>query len=226
VRTDGAGRSRAIALAPGRAPAKTGAMRRVARWCAIVAFAGAPAHAADLLDEIAAGLDPAPVIVAQFTQTRRIAALRKPVVSQGRVVFARGRGVIWQIERPYRYAYVLSPRQITEVKASGERVARESGEVPGMAQASRVFEALLRADLDFLRQQFRVEAKGSADAWTAELAPRDAGVAGAVGRLAMKGARHVSEIEFVESNGDATRISLRHEFSGERLGAADAALLP
>lgn len=194
--------------------------------CALFAIASAPARAADLLEEIAAGLDPASVIVAEFTQTRRIAALKKPVVSQGRVVFARGKGVIWQIERPYRYAYVLSPRKITEVRANGEKLEREAREVPGMAQASRVFEALLRADLDFLRQEFRIEAEGSPGAWAARLAPRDPAAAGVLGRLAMKGGRQVSEIEFVESNGDSTLLRLRHTFSGQQLGAADAALLP
>ncbi|KAB2838122.1 MAG: outer membrane lipoprotein carrier protein LolA, partial [Burkholderiales bacterium] len=72
-----------------------------------------------LLETIAAQLDTAPVVVAEFTQTRRISGLNQPVVSSGQVVFARGRGLVWQIERPIRHAYVFSAQGLTEVDAKG-----------------------------------------------------------------------------------------------------------
>lgn len=215
-----------MALVVLAAQARLLARGRMAWLGLVLTISSATGFAADLLEEIAAGLDPAPVIVSEFTQIRKIAALKQPVVSHGRVVFARGRGVIWQIERPYRYTYVLGSRKIAEIKANGERLEREPREVPGMAQASRVFEALLRADLSFLREQFHSELKGSRQAWVAELLPREAAAAGVVGRLVLKGGRQVNEIEFVETNGDSTVIRLRHSSSTQQLGAADAALFP
>lgn len=187
---------------------------------------GAPLHARDgkLLEDIAAGLDPAAVIVSEFTQTRHIAALKQPVVSSGRVIFARGKGVVWQIERPYRYAYVLGSQATTEINAAGDRINRKSGGAPSLAPVSRVFEALLRADLVQLREHFHIELSGTPRDWRAELAPREAALAGFMQRLVIKGGRQLAEIEFGESNGDTTRIRLRHRESGASLAPADAAL--
>ncbi|MBI3149391.1 MAG: outer membrane lipoprotein carrier protein LolA [Betaproteobacteria bacterium] len=187
---------------------------------------GAPLHAQDrtLFEDIAAGLDPAAVIVSEFTQTRRIAALKQPVVSSGRVIFARGMGVVWQIERPYRYAYVLGAQGTTEVNAAGERLRRKASDAPALVSVGRVFEALLRADLVQLREHFHIELSGSPRDWRAELVPRESAMAGFMQRLVIKGGRQLAEIELGESNGDSTRIRLRHRESGASLAPADAAL--
>jgi hypothetical protein len=192
----------------------------------LAAGLGAPLHAQDrtLFEDIAAGLDPAAVIVSEFTQTRRIAALKQPVVSSGRVIFARGMGVVWQIERPYRYAYVLGAQGTTEVNAAGERLRRKASDAPALVSVGRVFEALLRADLVQLREHFHIELSGSPRDWRAELVPRESAMAGFMQRLVIKGGRQLAEIELGESNGDSTRIRLRHRESGASLAPADAAL--
>lgn len=191
--------------------------------CLLSPRAGAQSTADALLEAIAGGLDASPVILCEFTQTRRIASLKRPVVASGRLVFARGKGVWWQIERPYRFAYLLASDRVTEVSASGERVSRHVREVPGMAQAGRVFDALLRADLATLRTLFVVVPQGSAARWQAELKPRNPQVAAFVTRLAMKGGRFVEEIELEEANGDRTEIRLRNAHGASELAPADAA---
>lgn len=177
-----------------------------------------------LLETIAAQLDTAPVIVAEFTQTRRISGLKQPVVSSGRVVFARGQGLVWQIERPFRHAYVFSAQGLTEIDAKGERRPRASGQAGDVAQGARVFDALLRGDLTALREHFEVEVQGAREAWTAQLRPRRAEVASALRSLTLKGGREVQEIALTEASGDLSHIALRVARRGDALAPAEARL--
>lgn len=188
------------------------------------ASAGALANEDGLLEKIAAALEPAPVIVTEFTQTRRIAGLKQPVVSNGRVVFARGKGLVWQIERPYRYAYVFGANARVEIDAKGERRQRQSGETGGASQGAQVFDALLRGDLAALRGFFDVQVQGSPEAWTAQLRPRRGEVAGVLRQLSLKGGREVKEIALAETSGDFTLITLRLASRGDALSPADAQL--
>ncbi len=210
---------RAVAAKAGEIETWRMLVRRAALVWGLSLWAGT-ALAVDLLEEIAANLDAAPAIVAEFTQTRRIAALTRPVVAHGRVVFLRGQGVAWQIERPFRHAYVFAQGQVTEINASGERIARDTRAAPGSAQAGQVFAALLRGDLRYLHEHFDISTAGQRDAWRAELKPREAAWSQVMPKMGLEGGNQVTRIELAEASGDTTVIRLRQIYAGDRLDAA------
>ncbi|MEX3703139.1 outer membrane lipoprotein carrier protein LolA, partial [Paraburkholderia sp. BR14317] len=57
---------------------------------------------AALVSQIASRLARASGVRAHFTQTQTLAAMKAPLVSTGSLLFFRERGVIWQVETPYR----------------------------------------------------------------------------------------------------------------------------
>ena len=95
-------------------------------------------------ERIARGLSHAPALRAQFVQTKTIAAMTRPIVLSGDFLYARTKGVLWNIERPYRARYVLSERGIREVSADG--VARADG-TRDMQHVGRILRALLEPDV-------------------------------------------------------------------------------
>jgi hypothetical protein len=161
---------------------------------------------AEILDDLFRDVAPYPVVRAEFEQTRRMAVMKRPLVIRGRLTFSRGQGVLWRIEQPYRMSYVLGETRIVEIGEDGARRVREARDVPGLAQVSRFFRAMLGADPSVLREHFDVAARGDASRWTLELSPRQAQIGQFLEGLQLSGGRFIEEIRIDEAGGDSTRI--------------------
>lgn len=160
----------------------------------------------DTLTQIAAQIDQYPVVKARFTQTRKMLALKRPLVTTGQFVFAREYGVLWQIEQPYRISYVLGEDKIIEIGSDGSRKERSAKDVPGFAQVGRVFRAMLGAHTGILNEYFDVSVEGNIKQWTIRLKPKQAQLAAFLGNMRLSGAQHVESIVIDEASGDRTEI--------------------
>lgn len=165
------------------------------------------------------------VIRAEFTQSKQMAALKRPLVTSGHLVFSRQLGVLWQIEQPYRISYVLGEERIVEIAADGTRRERGLREVPGLAQVGRVFRALLSANTAMLGDIFDIDVHGDpAIQWGLELKPRQAQLAQFLSALKLSGGRFVDTIDITEGSGDLTRIRFRNPRSAQEITDAEAHL--
>lgn len=184
-----------------------------------------PARADALVERVAARLEGHPVIRAEFVQHKSIAALKRPVVTSGRLVFSREHGVLWRIERPYAIAYVLREDNVIEMTADGTRRKRSARDVPGLVQVNRVFRALLRADAAVLQEYFAVSARGDEARWELQLAPRQAQLAQTLRHVRVQGGRFIESIHLDEAGGDATRIEFRNTTVAHALVGDERALI-
>jgi len=192
----------------------------IALWamCCSVAWA-----APSLVDQIAAQTNATPVLRASFVQTKTMAALRRPLISSGQLLLSRERGLAWHIEAPLRVTYLLSERGVTEIDAQGARRTRDARDLPGLAQISRTFQALLGGNLDALRESFDINAQGTPEAWRLVLLPRQRQTATFLRQLELTGGQHVESITVVEAQGDRTVMQMSHIGSDTALTAAEAA---
>ena len=187
-------------------------------------FFCAPVGAADTLSQIGAQIEQHAVIRAEFVQTKQMAALKKPLVTRGRLVFSRSQGVLWQIEQPYRIGYLLGEARIVEIGADGARRVREARDVPGLAQVGRVFRAMLGANSDALREVFEVTVHGDPARWQIDLKPRQAQLAQYLSGMQISGGRFVEEIRIIEAGGDSTQIRFANSQGAAALSDAEQAL--
>ena len=178
----------------------------------------------DILRQIGAQIEQHSVVRAEFVQTRQMAALKRPLVTRGRLVISATRGVLWQIEQPFRITYAFGESQIVEIGSDGVGRVREAREVPGLAQISRVFRAMLGADAGALREYFDVAAKGHSGAWTIELKPRQAQLAQFLSGMRLSGGRFVDEIRISEAAGDSSRIVFQNSQGAAALNPDELAL--
>lgn len=187
--------------------------------------AGNPA----LVSQIAAHLAQAKGVRAQFTQTQTLAAMKQPLVSTGSLLFFRERGVIWQIDKPYKATYVITDAGVTEVDANGRRVTSHSAQgTRGVAQVSKMMRAMLGGDLSALYSQFDVEAQGSAAQWRMQLTPNQPQIAQSIKGLAMSGGDYLQSLRITLANGDVTQLEFTKSaaVSGpSELSAAERGLL-
>jgi hypothetical protein len=188
-------------------------------------LAGAlPAHAASPLAQLADRLEQSGIIHADFIQTKTLQALKRPLRTSGQIVFVRGEGVLWRIDKPYQASYALTPDTVTEVGPDGTRKVRPAREVPGLAQVGRVFEAIFQGNINSLEEHFDVTVSGNADHWRVELAPKPALKRFLTG-INAQGGRFLDLIEVNEAQGDRTRIEFANPRMDALLSEADAHLL-
>ena len=190
-------------------------------------FAAQPAPASDtgLVSQIATHLAQAKGVRAQFTQTQTLSAMKQPLVSTGSLVFFRERGVIWQIDTPYKATYVITDTGVSEVNANGQRTNSKSSDgVRGVAQVSRMMRAMLGGDLSALYAQFDVHADGTPAQWRMQLTPNQPQLAQSIKGLEMSGGDYLQALRITLANGDVTRIDFANSAAVSELPTADRTL--
>jgi len=190
-------------------------------------FAAQPASASDtgLVSQIVTHLAQAKGVRAQFTQTQTLSAMKQPLVSTGSLVFFRERGVIWQIDTPYKATYVITDTGVSEVNANGQRTNSKSSDgVRGVAQVSRMMRAMLGGDLSALYAQFDVHADGTPAQWRMQLTPNQPQLAQSIKGLEMSGGDYLQALRITLANGDVTRIDFANSAAVSELPTADRTL--
>lgn len=168
--------------------------------------AGAADQPDALLQEISQQLAKQTHLQVDFIQTKEMAALKKPLVMKGALLYSKADGVIWQLNSPYRVRYEFNGQSVVETNAAGERRERRAEDTPAIAQISNIFKAILSADHALLAQHFTIGATGSIRQWEMHLTPKSAYLRKAMTEIVMTGNQSVDGVKIYEANGDHTDI--------------------
>jgi len=158
-------------------------------------------------------------------QTKQMMALKRPLISSGKLLYSREYGVLWQIKQPYRISYVLGEDKVIEISADGTRKQRNMQDMPGMAQVGRIFRAILGGNTASLKSYFSVSAQGSREKWRLQLTPNQAQVKQFLSGLQLEGGEFLDSMRISETSGDSTLIQFSHTESVVELNAAELRLL-
>ena len=183
-------------------------------FVAVVPTSALSAAETDALDKISEKISLYPVIRAEFTQTKQMQVLKRPLITTGQFTYSNIEGVLWQIAQPYRISYVLGEDKIVETDANGLRKVKGIREVAGLAQVGRVFRAMLGANASALRAYFDVtvqhDAKqGDTDKWQLMLKPRQQQIAKSLSLIELSGNQFVETIIIHEASGDTTTLRFK-----------------
>jgi outer membrane lipoprotein-sorting protein len=189
------------------------------------AAAGNPA----LVSAVASRLGQVKGIRAQFRQTQTLSAMRQPLVSTGSLLFYRERGVVWQIDTPYKATYVIGDAGVTELNADGQRTqaagTSHANGAQGVAQVSKMMRAMLGGDLSALYAQFDVAAQGTPEHWQMQLTPNQPQLAQSIKTLQMSGGAYLQTLRITLANGDVTQLDFTGSTAVDQLTPAERALL-
>ena len=108
-----------------------------------------------------------------------------------------------------------------------QRGARQhhAQDLPGLAQVSRIFRALLGAQTSALQDVFTSKAEGKLEAWQLTLQPKPSPVGQFMRQITLEGGRYVECIRIEEGNGDVTTISFRNSTEAAMPSAEELARL-
>lgn len=168
----------------------------------------------------------------QFTQLKTVRILKRPLQSNGSLLFRRGRGMVWKVVAPVPTTYVLTAQGMREINAEssaaafGNSAASLSGN-SSMPNLLPLFDAIFAGDEATLAQHFTYRVSGAPQQWQLSLLPRDAMLKRIFDRLELTGGDYIETVTLYDTRGDQTRIELRDpQFGTLAIDAHDHALLP
>ncbi len=191
---------------------------------ACVALAYLQAQPPELPETITAHLKNTQLLHVEFTQTRTLAALSRPLKTTGRMVLSRDLGVIWQVRKPLRLTYVISPKGLLEMGPDGRAKVRTAKEVPVVAQMGHILQALLQGRWGALETHFTVHGKTKSGQWEITLAPRPQTAAFLKG-VRVTGSHFIERIQIEEVSGDKMLLAFERPDPDEPLSAEEQRLL-
>ncbi len=146
-----------------------------------------------------------PLVRADFNQEKTIAALKKPLLSSGRMVFQREAGVLWRLATPVQAELVVTRTAILQKTARTQSRIKLGGSPYGAATSSLL--QLLSGDMQRVENQFLVDsAERQGKGWTLSLRPKDPTLAKIFTRLNARGDEYLRELTMQEPNGGRTLL--------------------
>lgn len=185
-------------------------MRRLIAFLLLSGFAAATFAQTDntLLQNVLAELGRHTAVRADFTQTRSNPALDKPQLSQGRLLFVLGHGMLWQTVSPYQETLALTGSRTARIDTDGN--AHPMRGERGVSQVSQMLQGMLGGKLDEALRQFNVAASGTPAHWTLRFVPKQARVAHVLGGITLQGDDYLQGIDIAMQDGTRTEIRFAH----------------
>ncbi len=155
-------------------------------------------------------------LFADFTQSKEIAALSRPLISKGQIWMSQNGELLWQVLTPFKSTMVIHKK--------GVRLYSKDDQFQGdrnhamVTDISNIFLALLSGKLEQLDTAFSHElicgdnkeeqAKSSHQKWKLILTPKAEKIEKLISEIIILGHADIEQIHFTEKRGDKTEIHL------------------
>lgn len=149
------------------------------------------------------------ILRGNFTQTKHIAILQRPLISSGSMLRVKKRGVLWEVKQPISVRYLITDQGIEPLGSSNMMPAGGFNQNLG-----EIFSALVTGNIKILANHFALyflagskNTTAPEQAWTIGLKPLpDSIMAQAIASIVLTGDQHISSITIAEKNADQTRL--------------------
>ncbi|MCL2297944.1 MAG: outer membrane lipoprotein carrier protein LolA [Proteobacteria bacterium] len=184
-----------------------------------------PAQAADpaLLNVIQSRLAVDTVIRGDFTQTRQLAGVKKPLVANGSFVVEKKQGVLWRTLTPFPQTTRITQGEILQKDGDRVLMSLRADQEPAVNAISRVLFSLFAGDVSALADYFDYTGKIDSNGWQLSFTPREAGLRAVIGAMSLEGDRVVRLVTLTSAAGDVTRIAFSHVVTAAALTADERA---
>ncbi len=177
-------------------------------WLALLPVQAAPQEGdtSAAIPGIKEALQTMPVVRAQFTQSRHMAVLSRPLSSQGSLIFTKEEGIAWLIEKPYPVNLVLTSTHVSEWEEGEDKERVPLSARPALSSLVSILVPVLSGDLAALEDRFEMETALVEDGWQVVLTPRGDALAGVVETIRLSGDDRLRGLTVKEAGGDETEI--------------------
>ncbi|MCL2524630.1 MAG: outer membrane lipoprotein carrier protein LolA [Betaproteobacteria bacterium] len=185
-----------------------------------------PAQAAGdpaLLRTIQSQLADDMVVHGDFTQTRQLAGVKKPLLAKGAFVVEKTRGVLWRTLTPFPQTMRVTQGEI--LQKDGDRVLMllRADQEPAVNAISRVLFSLFAGDLSALAEFFDYTGRAGSSGWQLSFTPKNDGLRAVIGSMALEGDKVVRRVTLTSAAGDVTHIAFSNVATAAALTADERA---
>jgi outer membrane lipoprotein-sorting protein len=161
------------------------------------------------------------VVRAEYTQSKTIKALKKPLVSSGAFLYTLDNGVVWTTIEPAPSVLVVTEQGIRQQQGGKWKSIRGSS---AAGRFSEMLLAVFSGDTEALAKGFNLFFSQTDQGWSIGLRPKDRRMAKVVDYLLIAGQDLVDTFTMVQKNGDSTVSTFASLKTGETLSDDEAAL--
>ena len=177
----------------------------VAHACDVWQMPAVTSADSPLLAAVSQRLGAETVVDQRFVQDKRLRILKRPLRTEGLMLYRAGLGVCWHTERPVASTLVLGEDELRQLSDDNELVLKAEQQ-PALFGFSRLFFAALAGQVEGLGDQFELRVAGSEDHWQLGLLPRAEALSRFIGRMELRGGRSVEQVLMTDREGDITEI--------------------
>ena len=171
------------------------------------------------LDSLQQRFTEQPVVRTHFDQTRTIKDLPQPLRSQGKMLIARDKGLLWDQTSPFPMQLLLDDKRMVQAINGQPPQTVTAENNPQMFQFNHLLRALFQADRKVLEQNFRVEFADLGEGrWTLRLTPITTPLDKIFASIDLAGKTYLEHIQLNDKQGDRTDIALsQHQLTPTQL---------
>jgi outer membrane lipoprotein-sorting protein len=171
------------------------------------------------LDDLQQRFTGQPVIRAHFDQSRTIKDLPQPLRSQGSMLIARDKGLLWDQTTPFPMQLLLDDKRMVQVINGQPPQVITADNNPQMFQFNHLLRAMFQADRQVLEQNFRIDFADKGEGrWALRLTPITTPLDKIFATIDLAGQTYLESIQLMDKQGDRTDITLsQHQLTPAQL---------
>jgi len=186
---------------------------------AVPALAAQSLSATDsaLLEKVSARLAAETAVNQHFVQEKQLRVLKRPIRTEGSMLYRREQGVCWHTQQPVVSTLVLGEQQLRQINGNDELVLKAEQQ-PALFGFTRLFFAALSGQVNTLAEHFQLRVSGDEQHWQLDLVPQDMLLQKFIAGMQLQGSARVEQVRVTGREGDITQIVFSPFPGGENLG--------
>jgi hypothetical protein len=147
-----------------------------------------------------------------FVQERHLQGFGAPIRSSGNFILVPGRGLIWQLEQPFKVTTVITPGTLVQYTDDVETLRLPTRRIPALGRLYDMLSSAMAGDWRDLENDFTVTRQAAGPGQQVTLVPRGTVDAGSpIKVIRARAATFVEQVEIERPSGDVDRIAFAEQ---------------
>jgi hypothetical protein len=172
---------------------------------ALLSTAYADVDSGHTFESVVAGLAEAGVVRGNFTQTRKIELLSRPLESSGNFILS-DLGLYWQQTQPFTSVLIADGERLLQRLEDGPATSVGVADNPMVVPFSRIFLSIFEGSEEELRSNFEISFASDGDDWAMSLKPVTYPLSEAIETINLQGREYIDGIAIINRASDEMTI--------------------
>ncbi|MBT4837105.1 MAG: outer membrane lipoprotein carrier protein LolA [Methylococcales bacterium] len=149
-----------------------------------------------------------PIVRANFTQSKKIKILTRPLISSGSLLFSNDSGLYWKIKKPFSSIMILSEKGLTQLTNGEKKSLLKSTNSSSAQNFMNTFLFMFNGKFVEAERHFKLYFTQHKTRWTLGLIPKNKPISNVIKNIQFSGNQQQLLVNFKlrETSGDVTAI--------------------